>query len=408
MPAFEYVALDTGGKRDRGYLNADSEVAARRELRRRKLAPLKVERTDRSPATRQTAAPSLFQRRKLSRRELMIFTRQLASLIGAGIPIDEALGLLSRQAETPGLRRVLSATQSRVQEGSRLADALGDHKSSFPPVYRAMISAGESSGGLSAVLERLAEYLEKADVIRRKLQAALVYPAALSVTAIAVVASLLVFIVPRIAEQFEGTGVSLPLPTRLMIGLSEFLQAYGLALLVALAGLVLLALIGLRSDAAKRRRDRLVRHLPAAGGWVRDMEAARFARTMGILVQSGAVLPDALRAARRAAGNMDFAEALDAVVRDVETGAALSEAMRRHAWFPGLLVHIVTAGERSGQLGAMFDRAATQLEQDVDGRTSMALNLLEPAIIITMGAIVTGIILSILLPILRLNTLALG
>lgn len=408
MPAFEYVALDTGGKRSRGYLNADSEIAARRELRRRNLAPLKVGRAGDKRTQSAGANLAVFQTRGLSRRDLMIFTRQLASLIEAGIPVEEALGLLSRQAETPVLRRVLSSARSRVQEGGRLAEALGDHPHSFPAVYRAMVSAGESAGGLGRVLNRLADYLEKADVIRRKIQAALIYPSALAVVAVAVVSALLVFIVPRIAEQFEGTGVSLPLPTRILIGLSGFLQTYGLVLLAGLGVAVILGILLLRTEAAKSQRDRLLRKLPLIGSWIRDMEAARFARTMAILVQSGAVLPDALRAAGRAAGNRAFAETVQSVLRDVETGTGLADALRKSDWFPGLLVHMVAAGERSGALGDLFDRAAHQLEQDVDGRTSTAMNLLEPLIIITMGAIVTGIILSILLPILRLNTLALG
>lgn len=408
MPAFEYEALDSGGKRSRGFLNADSEVAARRELRRRKLAPLKVGRADDRQVRGASTAPSIGFGRNVPRRDLMIFTRQFASLIDAGIPLEEALGLLTRQAEKPALRRVLSAVRSRVQEGARLAEALGDHPKSFPAVYRAMIAAGETAGGLGRVLDRLAEYLEKADAVRQKVQGALVYPAALAVTAIAVVSALLVFIVPRIAEQFDGTGVSLPLPTQIMIGLSGFLQSYGPGLLVGLVILLLAMSLALRSEAIRLQRDRLLRRLPVTGGWTRDMEAARFARTMAILIQSGAVLPDALRAAGRASGNGDFALALKQLVRDVETGTSLSDAMRKQAWFPPLLVHMTAAGERSGALGDMFERSAKQIEQDVEGRTAMALNLLEPAIIIAMGAIVTGIILSILLPILRLNTLALG
>jgi general secretion pathway protein F len=338
----------------------------------------------------------------------MVFTRQLASLIEAGIPVEEALGLLARQAENPMVRRIVSAARSRVQEGGRLAEALGDHPRSFPAVYRAMVAAGESAGGLGLMLNRLAEYLEKSAEIRGKMQAALIYPAALGVTAIGVVAILIVFIVPQIAEQFDGTGVELPMPTQVLIGLSGVLQQYGWLLLAGFLALGLGAMLALRSESVRLRRDRWMRRLPLTGGWTRDMEAARFARTMAILIQSGAVLPDALRASARAAGNGAFAETLGKVVNDVETGTGLSEALRRHDWFPGLLVHMVAAGERSGALGDMFERAAKQLEQDTDGRTSLALNLLEPAIIITMGVIVTGIILSILLPILQLNTLALG
>jgi general secretion pathway protein F len=408
MPAFEYEALDGGGRKSRGFLNADSEVAARRELRRRQLAPLKVGRADERRVGSSGASASFGFQSALSRRDLMVFTRQFASLTAAGIPLEEALGLLARQAEKPALRRVLSATRARVQEGSRLAEAMSDHPKSFPAVYRAMIAAGEVAGGLDRVLDRLADYLEKADAVRRKVQAALVYPAALAVTALAVVSGLLVFIVPRIAEQFDGTGVALPLPTRMMIALSGFLQEFGAVLLIALAVIIVASIIALRHDTVRLHRDRLLRRLPVAGGWARDTEAARFARTMAILIQSGAVLPDALRAAGRAAGNTAFAKAVTAVVRDVETGTGLSEAMRRNSWFPPLLVHMTAAGERSGTLGEMLERAAQQIEQDTDGRTSMALNLLEPAIIISMGVIVLAIIVSILLPILRLNTLALG
>lgn len=408
MPAFEYEALDGAGKRARGFLNADSEVAARRELRRRNLAPLKVGRSDEKAASSGLTTGSPWPAKALSRRDLMVFTRQLASLIEAGIPVEEALGLLARQAENPMVRRIVSAARSRVQEGGRLAEALGDHPRSFPAVYRAMVAAGESAGGLGLVLNRLAEYLEKSAEIRGKMQAALIYPAALGVTAFGVVAILIVFIVPQIAEQFDGTGVELPMPTQVLIGLSGVLQQYGWLLLAGFLALGLGAMLALRSEAVRLRRDHWMRRLPLTGGWTRDMEAARFARTMAILIQSGAVLPDALRASARAAGNGAFAETLGRVVNDVETGTGLSEALRRHDWFPGLLVHMVAAGERSGALGDMFERAAKQLEQDTDGRTSLALNLLEPAIIITMGVIVTGIILSILLPILQLNTLALG
>lgn len=405
MPAFEYEALDGAGKKARGYLTADSEVAARRELRRRQLAPLKVARAA-SDAVRQSGERRV--RKALSKRELMLVTRQLSSLIDAGMPVEEAVGLVAGQVDAQAMRRVLTDLRSRVMEGERLSDAMAAHPGSFPPVYRAMVAAGEMSGGLGAVLDRLADYLEQADAVRRKLQAALIYPAALSVTAITVVAVLLVFIVPRLAEQFDGTGVTLPALTRFLIGVSGFLQASWPVLLTGIAVAVLGALLVLRRPAVREARDRIVLRVPVLGSTIRKSEAARFARTMEILLKSGALLPDALKAARRTAGNAAIADRIAKVGKDVESGRALSDALRAAGGFPPLLVYMVAAGERSGTLGEMFGRAAAQVEQELDGSMTVFLNLLEPMIIVVMGVIVTGIVLSILLPILQLNTLALG
>jgi general secretion pathway protein F len=405
MPAFEYEALDGAGKKARGYLTADSEVAARRELRRRQLAPLKVARAA-GDAVRKTG--EIRSRKALSKRELMLVTRQLSSLIDAGMPVEEAVGLVAGQVDAQAMRRVLTDLRSRVMEGERLSDAMAAHPGSFPPVYRAMVAAGEMSGGLGAVLDRLADYLEQADAVRRKLQAALIYPAALSVTAITVVAVLLVFIVPRLAEQFDGAGVTLPALTRFLIGVSGFLQASWPVLLAGIAVLVIGFLLALRRPAVREARDRMVLRVPVLGSTIRKSEAARFARTMEILLKSGALLPDALKAARRTAGNAAIADRIAKVGKDVESGRALSDALRAAGGFPQLLVYMVAAGERSGTLGEMFGRAAAQVEQELDGSMTVFLNLLEPMIIVVMGVIVTGIVLSILLPILQLNTLALG
>lgn len=405
MPAFEYEALDGAGKKAKGYLTADSEVAARRELRRRQLAPLKVARAA-GDAVRKSG--EIRSRKALSKRELMLVTRQLSSLIDAGMPVEEAVGLVAGQVDAQAMRRVLTDLRSRVMEGERLSDAMAAHPGSFPPVYRAMVAAGEMSGGLGAVLDRLADYLEQADAVRRKLQAALIYPAALSVTAITVVAVLLVFIVPRLAEQFDGTGVTLPALTRFLIGVSGFLQASWPVLLAGIAVLVLGFVLALRRPAVREARDRIVLRVPVLGSTIRKSEAARFARTMEILLKSGALLPDALKAARWTAGNAAIADRIAKVGKDVESGRALSDSLRTAGGFPPLLVYMVAAGERSGTLSEMFGRAAAQVEQELDGSMTVFLNLLEPMIIVVMGVIVTGIVLSILLPILQLNTLALG
>lgn len=408
MPAFEYEALDPAGKRTRGLLSADSELAARRELRRRRLAPLKLARAGERREASGLSLPRLASPAGLKTADLMSITRQLSTLIDAGMPIEEAVGLVADQAETTRVRRTLMTVRGRVTEGERLSDAMAEHPESFPTVYRAMVSAGESSGGLGAVLERLAEYLEKSEALKRRVGVALIYPGVLGVLAILVVGVLMVFIVPRIAEQFTSLDVTLPLITRIMIALSQFLQAAWLWLLVGIAAAALAASVLLRRPAVKAALDRTILRVPGLGGFVRKIESARFARTMSILIASGAVLPDALRAARRASANTRFQSLLAGVIEQVEQGRGLSDALRTTGWFPPLVVYMVASGERSGRIADMFARGAEHLEAEVDSAVGAGLSLLEPGIIIVMGGLVAGIVLSILLPILRLNTLAMG
>ena len=414
MPAFEYEALDTRGKKSRGLITADSEFAARRELRSRAMAPLSIrsaENRSQAASARRDGESSLWQRLRaqdLSSRELMLVTRQIASLLGAGMPVAETLGLLARQGGRHHLQRVLMGVRARVSEGERLSVAMEMFPGSFPSVYRAMVAAGEQAGGLDAVLGRLADYLEKEQAIANRSSGALIYPAVLSVVAAGVVTLLMTVVVPRIAEQFDGMGVTLPVLTQIMIGLSAALRAGWPVLLVGLVMFALGLVLALRQRSVRQALDGMVSRLPLAGGFLRKIEAARFARTMGILIESGAVLPDALRAASRTTGNLAFRVRLKKVVGDVETGQALSDALRASRWFPALMLFMIAAGERSGALGEMFRRAADQMEQEIDGTVTVGLNLLEPGIILVLGLVVVLIVLSILLPILQLNTLALG
>jgi general secretion pathway protein F len=411
MPAFEYEALDASGRKTRGLISADSEVAARRELRRRQMAPLKIDRTT-EPAKGESGEVSRpvefsLRRKRLDSRELMLATRQLSSLVDAGMPVEEALGMVGQQAHKHHMRRVLMSVRAGVAEGARLSEAMAAQSGSFPPVYRAMVSAGESAGGLGQVLGRLADYLEQSEALKGRVQGALVYPAVLAATALGVVGVLMAFIVPRIAEQITSMGVALPWLTQAMIAISGFFASWWGAVLVGFAALLSSYFLAMRSVDLHRRRDRLVSIFPGLGGFVRKSESARFARTMGILVNAGAVLPDALRAARRASANLVVQDALTSVIRDVETGRSLSDALRAAKIFPPLMIYMVAAGERSGALGEMFERSADQLEREIDGAVNVGLALLEPGLIIFMAVMVVTIILSILLPILQLNTLAL-
>ncbi len=407
MAAFEYEALDAAGKRTRGLLSADSEAAARKELRRRRLAPLSVSRASEKGAGANPVA-NLFKPKGLSEDDLTGVTRQLATLIDAGMPVEEAVGLVGGQADKAQVGRVLMGVREKVTEGERLSDAMALHPDSFPGVYRAMVAAGESAGGLGQVLERLADYLEKAGALKRRVGAALIYPSVLGVVALLVVCVLLVAIVPKIAEQFDTMNMTLPLITRVMIGLSEGLQASWPILLVAIVGAGLLYSVLIRREPVKRAVQTGQLGLPGLGGFARKVEAARFARTMAILINAGAVLPEALRAARRASDNLPFQAMLGEVIEQVETGKGLADALRQARWFPPLMVYMVAAGERSGRLAEMFQRSAEHMEAEVDGAITVGLSLLEPGIIIAMAVIVVGIVLSILLPILQLNTAALG
>ncbi len=405
MAAFEYEALDAAGKRTRGLLSADSEAAARRELRRRRLAPLSVARAGERGASAGWLQ-ALTGPKPMAQRELMGATRQLATLIGAGMPVEEAVGVVGGQDTSSATSRVLMGVRAKVTEGERLSDAMAAHARSFPPVYRAMVAAGEGAGGLGQVLERLADYLEQADQFRRKVGSALIYPGFLAATAIAVVIALLALVVPRISEQLTSMGLELPVLTRVMIGVSDFVSAFWAVILGGAVTIAILAALALRRDVVRRSVDQAALGAPVIGAFAAKVEAARFARTMGILIEAGAVLPDALRAARRAAGNLAFQDRIGAVIEQVETGRGLADALRGARVFPPILVYMVAAGERSGRLSDMFERAADHLEADVDGAVTTGLSLLEPGIIIVMAGIVVTIVLSILLPMLQLSTAA--
>lgn len=410
MPAFEYRALDATGRRTRGIISAASGAAARAELRRRQLSPLSVDRAGTHQRGRGLSAVLRTSVRKpaMPSSARLLMTRQLATLTGAGLPLAEALNIVSSQTEHPASRRILVALREKVLEGERLSAAMLAFPESFPAVYRAMVAAGESSGALGAVLDRLAVHLEKSAALSRKVTTALIYPCALAITAMAVITVLMVAIVPRLAAQFGSMSVTLPALTRVMIATSEFLQEGWMFLLAGLAGIILGARVLARRPAVKARLDRVSLSIPGLGGFLRRVEAARFARTLSVLLAAGTVMPDALRAARKASSNTHIVALLDTVVSEVESGRTLSSALENAHFLPALTLHMIAAGERSAALEAMLPRAADQLEAELEAASATTLSLLEPAIIIVMGAIVTTIVLSILLPILQLNTLALN
>ncbi len=407
MAAFDYVAVDAAGKRRKGVVSADTARAARREIQRRQLMLLKL-----APAAQRRGGIALPKGLELGGRgtlkssELVLATRQLSMLIRSGTPVEEAIGAVALQSESKNIRRVLLSVRDRVTEGRRLSEAMAMEGEAFSPLYRAVMSAGEAAGALGVVMERLAEYLEKSQAMKRKMTAALVYPGVLMVTALCVVSALMVFVVPRVVEQFATIGQDLPMLTQILIAISNGMRSMGWIVLLALALGVFAFLRVLKQERFRRPVDRFLLKLPLAGRMIRDAGAARFARTFATLVSSGATVLDALTAARATAPSLVLRDAVDRAAEDVSEGGSLSNAMRKTEVFPPLMVHMAASGENSGELDVMFAKAADYLENEFETVTQTAISLLEPAIIIVMGGIVTTIILAIMLPILQLNSAA--
>jgi general secretion pathway protein F len=406
MPDFAYVGLDTAGRERRGSVRADSQDAARAQLSQRKLYVVRIE-----PATEGAAPPllsrGLIARRKLGAKQLTLFTRQLATLVQVA-PLEEALRTLSRQSEREEEQRILSNVHSGVVEGRRLADAMGREPKSFPPLYRAMVAAGESSGTLPSILERLANLLERQAQIRGKVLSTLAYPIILAFVAAFVVFALMIFVVPKVVEQFQDVGQQLPLLTRIVIAISNFLSSWWWALLIGVALAVFLGGRALKEEGLRMKFDAALLRLPIIGRLIRDLHAARMARTLSTMIASRLPLLEGLTLTTNTVHNRVLRAASADIAETVRTGGSLSGAFRKAGVFPPLLVYLTASGEASGRLDMMLERAADYLEREFDAFTSTALSLLEPAIIIVMGAVVAVIVLSILLPILQLDTLAGG
>lgn len=401
MPSFEYEALDIGGRSRRGIVNADSARLARQELRRLQLTPVSI-----SAPREKGGGYGSKKTPKIGASELVNLTRQLAVLIGATTPLEEALNAVALQTDKAGSRKRLLAVRERVLEGWRFADALGEDKKSFSDLYRAVVAAGETSGDLSGVLDRLATMLEKNRTMLNKAIASLIYPAALAAVAGAVVTALMTQVVPKIVEQFQTFDAKLPFVTRFVIGISNFIGAYGFYLAL---GAVLGAAAfwqGMRTPRFKLAFDRWILTVPLLGKLLRGLDGARFARTLATLFAGGAPLLDSLKGAQRTIGNSHMRAKLDGAITQVREGASLAGALKRANVLPPMMTHMIAAGERAGAVPVMLDKAAAQLEEEFDTASTVALRLLEPAIIIAMGGAVMLIVVAILLPILRLNSLA--
>ncbi|MFB7880622.1 type II secretion system inner membrane protein GspF [Brevundimonas diminuta] len=404
MAAFDYIAADATGRTVSGSLSAADEAAARKALAKRQLAPLQL-----SPGRSGTVATSAKAGKagRLSPKALALTTRQLATLISVS-PLEEALRNLMLQADRPNVRRVLEGVHAGVIEGRRLSDAMGQQGAAFPPLYRAMTAAGEQSGALQPILERLADGLERDEVVRGKVLTALVYPCVLAVVALGVIVAMMTYIVPKVVDQFDSMGQTLPLLTRLVIGLSDLMRDWGWLMALILAAVVAAGLIARRREAVLLKLDAWVLRLPLVGRLTRDLHGARMARTLSTMIAAGLPVLEGLTITARTVSNRALRRATEQMAEAVREGGGLSAAMRRAEVFPPILVYMTASGESSGRLEPMLERAADYLEREFSNFTAVMLSLLEPAIIVVMGGIVAVIVLSILLPILQINTLALG
>ncbi|MEH3047924.1 type II secretion system inner membrane protein GspF [Sphingomonas adhaesiva] len=405
MPDFDYLAIDTRGQETRGHVAAATVEAARAALDRRRLYVVRIE-PGAAPAARGRPLFGLeLARTRMSGKQLTLFTRQLATLNRVS-PLEESLRTITRQTEQEGVRAIVQTVHAGVVEGRRLADAMAREPKSFPPLYRAMVAAGESSGSLPEIMERLSTLLERQAEIRGKLLTAMAYPAVLATVAMGVVIALMAFVVPQVVEQFDTVGQELPLLTRLVIGLSDVLVGWWWLILLAMAAIGFAGWAALRQPPVRLAFDTWLLRIPLLGRLLRDLHAARMARTLSTMVASRLPLLEGLNLTAGTIHNRRLKLASDEITEAIRGGGSLSSAMRRAGVFPPLLVYLAASGEAAGRLDEMLERAADYLEREFDRFTATALSLLEPFIIVVMGAIVATIVLSILLPILQLNTLA--
>lgn len=401
MPAFKYDALDASGKSRTGLLEADTLKAARSQLRTQGLVPLEVKAVAAQPGKQ-----ARFARRAFKPAGLAVWTRQLAGLVSAGLPLERSMAALADEAEDPRQRELMSQLKAEVNAGSSFARALGTAPREFDDVYRAVVAAGEQSGALGPVLESLADDLEEQQRLRSELFGALAYPVIVCIIAVLAVSFLLTYVVPQVAAVFTQTRQTLPLLTRMMMGISDVLRNWGLVIVIVLAGGFIGARQLLKREGPRQRFDAAFLNLPLLGRLARGYNAARFSGTLAMLAGAGVPILKALQAAAETLSNQAMrADAMDALAQ-VREGAPLGAALAGKKRFPGLLSMFARLGEQTGQLPDMLQRAAKQLGNEVKRRAMTLATLLEPLLIVAMGGVVMLIVLSVLLPIIDMNKLA--
>lgn len=412
MAAFEYLALDARGREKKGVLEADTARLARQLLRQQSLTPLEVSETSGrnrkkrkagEKAGPRTSTPTF--RGGIKTNDLALLTRQIATLSAAGTPLEESLSAVSRQTEKPRIKSLLLSVRAKVLEGHSFAAALSDYPKVFPEIYQATVAAGEQSGHLDAVLERLADYTEERQVANATVKKALIYPSVLVVASILIVGFLLAYVVPQVVQVFEGMDQELPALTQAMLSASAFVRQYGL--LVAGVGFVIVIAFkrAMRNEAFKTRIHGWLLKLPLFKKLIRGFNTAQFARTLSILAASGVPVLEALDIGSQVITNRPMRKAVNNAAIQVREGSTLSGALERTGYFPPMLLHLIASGESSGQLDSMLEKAAAHQERELNSLMAIFLGLFEPVVILIMGGVVLTIVLGILLPIFEMNQL---
>ncbi len=407
MSAFDYIVLDAKGKEKKGVIEGDSARQVRQILRDKGLMPLEITEGIKKAQGKQGSGlhKSLFLQRSISATELALLTRQLATLIQAALPLDETLLAVAKQTEKPRIKSMLYAIRSRVLEGHSLATGLADYPKVFPELYRATVDAGEQSGHLDTVLERLADYTESRQEIQGKVRQALIYPAFLSLFAIAIVVFMMASIVPQVVSVFEDTGQELPGLTISLIMMSDFVVDYGAFMLVALIAAFACFQVLLTKPAFVMKYHLFLFRLPVIQRLVRGLNAALFTRTFSILTGSGVNILEAMKISAKVVANLPMREAILEATERVREGVAIKNALEHSKLFPPMTLQLIASGENSGKLEEMLERASVQLEREQVTLIAYIVGILEPVIILAMGLMVLLIVLGILLPIFDLNSL---
>lgn len=406
MPAFDYVGVDAAGKRHKGILEADSARHARQLLRDKGWVPVVLgAAAENTQSTTVSARFSRFLTPGMSARDLAMITRQLATLVQAGVTLDDGLRAVAQQSEKPSVSRLLTAVRARVLEGYSLAQSLAEFPQAFPSLYRATVAAGEKSGHLDLVLSRLADYTESRHETRRKVQGALIYPAILTVLSLLIVVGMLTYVVPDIVKVFENQEQALPLITQLLIAASDFLRE-SMGWLVIL---LLLTFLGarrlLRNPVWQTRWHRFLLRLPVAGRLIRDAQASRFVSTLAILTRSGVPLVEALHIATGVVDNLPMRDAVSEATSRVTEGGRLAPALSQSGLFPAMMINMIASGESSGELDDMLARTGQMQERELTGSIATLVGLFEPMMLLMMAGVVLLIVLAIMLPIVQMNNL---
>lgn len=401
MGAFEYRALDERGRQRKGVASGDTARQVRQALREAGLAPLDIQAVAESSGRQGGRVTA----RRLGPTQLAVITRQFATLVGSGMTVEGSLAALIDQSKGHKVKSLLSSVRSALVEGRGLADSMRRFPKAFPEIYTASVAAGEQTGKLAEVLDRLADYTEARQGLKQRIGVALVYPVILTLVALLIVIALLTYVVPQVVRVFEDTGQALPLLTVMLIALSDFLRAHG-ALIAAGAGVLALVLTSaFRRPGPKQWLHRRILTFPGTRRLSRGLNTSRMARTLAIMVGSGVPLLDAMRASAEVVPNLVLRRALNQAASEVREGVTLSRAVARSGYFPPLFTQMVASGEQSGNLEKMLDKSATALEREMEARLAVLVGLFEPMMILFMGGIVLTIVLAILLPIFDLNQL---